>query len=155
MDVINSGFKNFVPGYNSLNTGLANFWFVRDLNCNSTYYYRVRALNNCGPGSANNYVYLTTFPCFIQNIDGLDEFKVYPNPNDGQFTVKIRLSVARNVSIKVYNSLGQVFYQAEPVRMLGSYTLNISLPNITNGFYYLNALFDEEKVTRKVFVTGK
>lgn len=151
----NPNFINFVSGYNSLNTGFANFWTVSNLDCNTTYFYRVRVLNNCGPGSANNYVYVTTFPCFVQNIDGLDEFTVYPNPNDGQFSVKIRLSVARNVAINIYNSVGQVFYQAEPLRMLGSYKLNITLPNITNGFYYLSALIDDIKVTRKIFVTNR
>lgn len=55
----NAGFTVFVPGYNNLNVGNVTNYVVSGLNCNTTYYYRVRA--SCGGTSGNsNTITVTT-----------------------------------------------------------------------------------------------
>jgi hypothetical protein len=43
-------FASMVAGFNNLNIGNVTGYNVTGLTCNTTYYYRVRASNNCGTG---------------------------------------------------------------------------------------------------------
>ena len=56
-------FTNLVVGYSNLNIGNSTATFVSGLNCNTAYYYRVRAFNSCGTSVNSNVVTLTTLPC--------------------------------------------------------------------------------------------
>ena len=61
LDVANdSGFTSFVTGYNSRNVGNITADSVKGLNCNKTYYYRVRASNACDTSINSNTVSVTT-----------------------------------------------------------------------------------------------
>lgn len=57
--------------------------------------------------------------------------KIYPNPNHGQFQIDLPEEAC---TLTVYNSLGQVVYQAENVQ--GNTT--IDLQQLENGLYFLN-----------------
>lgn len=65
-------FSTFVPGYQSLNTGNVTTYFVTGLSCNTIYYYRVRAGNNCGVASGNsNTIPTTTLGCSCNGSNSL------------------------------------------------------------------------------------
>lgn len=49
-------FTSFVTGYNNLSVGTAVSYNVQNLSCGTTYYYRVRAANSCGSGSASSVI---------------------------------------------------------------------------------------------------
>jgi len=46
----------FVAGYNNLNVGGVSTYNITGLNCNTTYYYQVRAANGCGTNSNSNVI---------------------------------------------------------------------------------------------------
>ncbi len=56
-------FTNFVSGYNNLNVGNVISYNVSGLNCNTTYYYRLRAINSCGVTAYTNTINVTTTEC--------------------------------------------------------------------------------------------
>ncbi|WP_348823679.1 beta strand repeat-containing protein [Flavobacterium aestuarii] len=57
----NSGFSSFVSGYNNLDVGNVTSYVLTGLNPGTTYYYRVRAYNNCGTSpSSTTMNYATT-----------------------------------------------------------------------------------------------
>lgn len=59
----NSTFTNFVPGYNNLNVGSATSHTITGLTCQTQYYFRIRALNDCGISAYSNVVSVKTDYC--------------------------------------------------------------------------------------------
>ncbi len=55
-----AGFTSFVTGYNNLNVGNVTSYNVTGLDCNTQYYYRLRACNDCGCSPNSNAINLTT-----------------------------------------------------------------------------------------------
>src|ERR1019366_5643084 len=53
-------FTSFVTGFNNLNVSNVTGYNVTGLTCNTTYYYRVRAVNNCGTGVSSSTITVTT-----------------------------------------------------------------------------------------------
>ena len=55
-----AAFTAFVGGYNNLNVSNVTGYNVTGLTCNTTYYYRVRAGNNCGTSVSSNTITAAT-----------------------------------------------------------------------------------------------
>jgi len=63
---------------------------------------------------------------------------VYPNPSNGQFRLLLPESpVNPSCSIQIINTLGKIVYSSEVSRNSGSGSVNITIPGLTNGLYYL------------------
>jgi M6 family metalloprotease-like protein len=63
LDVSSSStFASFVSGYQNLSVGNVNTYPVIGLSAGTTYYYRLRAVNDVGPSGNSNTVSLTTLP---------------------------------------------------------------------------------------------
>lgn len=76
---------------------------------------------------------------------------IYPNPSHGDFTIGYSLSTTQNVSISVYNSVGQKI--ASPVtnslQAAGNYTIHQSL---TPGLYFVHFTTGNDHHTRKICI---
>jgi len=79
-------------------------------------------------------------------IDNVD-FSVYPNPNDGNFTVKVTGEV-QPYTLEIFNSLGG---------LLGNVSCNDEIVNIDRtdlnaGVYYVKITMNEKVAVKKVIV---
>ncbi|MEW7280885.1 T9SS type A sorting domain-containing protein [Aquimarina sp. 2201CG1-2-11] len=63
--------------------------------CKDVYIQKVLVLQQEGLNNENDPT--------IQQLENIKEFKAYPNPSDGQFSVKITLKEEKEISIKVFN----------------------------------------------------
>lgn len=77
LDVSTSNnFSGFVSGYQNRDVNNVTTYNVTGLNCNMTYYYRLRAYNSCATSSNSNTITTATTACFscgvssITDIDG-------------------------------------------------------------------------------------
>lgn len=77
----------------------------------------------------------------------------YPNPSNGFSRVDITLAKSANVSLEVYNLVGQKVYEI-PARRLseGNHTLEIKAGNLTPGIYTYSVIANGERATRKMMV---
>jgi hypothetical protein len=67
----------------------------------------------------------------ISQIHQSNYFKVYPNPNNGMFTIEIE-NPAKDAEIEVFNSLGQIVKKVDRVEKVNLFDLDVS-----SGIYLL------------------
>lgn len=77
----------------------------------------------------------------IENNVAADMVSIYPNPNNGVFTVSISLQV-KNASVEVFNSLGSLVYKQEIINQENS----IELSNEASGLYFVKVMSENEIV---------
>jgi hypothetical protein len=81
-------------------------------------------------------------------VPGDKSIKVYPNPNNGQFIIAL-INIRSESAVAVYNMLGVRVYsslvneQAE---------LNINLPELRKGIYFVKVTDQKEQFTKKMMV---
>jgi hypothetical protein len=60
---------------------------------------------------------------------------VYPNPNNGQFSIRFFNQTGERATVKLFNPFGQIVYQQEAALGLAYTTINVNLTNIPPGIY--------------------
>jgi len=81
--------------------------------------------------------YITVDVCSDIKNNNFDKFSVYPNPNNGIFTVEFGNVLEDNVTIKVLNTIGNEVYKAENISVSGDFKQTIDLSNLNKGLYFL------------------
>ena len=77
----------------------------------------------------------------------------YPNPFSKATSIDITLKEAANVSIEVYNAVGQKVILGNPEKLnSGTHTLTIDGSKLTNGVYFYTVKAGDTVVTRKMIV---
>ena len=116
----NNTFSTFISGYNNLDVGNTTSRDVTGLTCNTTYYYRIRAYNNCGNNSGNSSsISATTATCtstpssitisnVIENNSTFSSPKILwsGNTNQSSATIKICADGSAATRIKFTNNTG-------------------------------------------------
>jgi len=70
-----------------------------------------------------------------ENVFGAD-FSLYPNPTNGQFTIKTSGLTGNDIELKIYNVLGQqVFSQAQTIENNGE--VNVDASGLSGGLYMI------------------
>ena len=113
------------------------------VDCNTSY-----AVNNgnptveCGPNPA---LCLTVGVGFEADRN----FKLYPNPSNGTFTIEIS-GLTANAHLNVTDMMGRVVYQ-ESVNIIGSFKKDFSL-NVAKGTYMLQVVSESVNAVHKIEV---
>lgn len=82
---------------------------------------------------------------------GLKDFRIYPNPNTGSFTVAFASASQNPISVSVYDMRGrQVF--AKGYANTGLFSSNVSLQGAAQGVYMVTVEDGNRKETRKIVV---
>jgi hypothetical protein len=84
------------------------------------------------------------------NVEGL---VIYPNPVSGNANVSFHLASAQDVSVMVYNTIGErVFDQGARMMNAGSHTIQINGSNWSPGVYFVRILAGTTVTTEKITV---
>jgi predicted outer membrane repeat protein len=82
------------------------------------------------------------------SMPGLKSVKLFPNPNNGRFTISLT-NIGRESTVSVYNILGVRVYSASVNQLT---ELNINLPELRKGIYFVRIVDQEEQYTKKMIV---
>jgi outer membrane lipoprotein-sorting protein len=122
------------------------------------YYWRVQAVKDGEEGEWSNVWEFTT-PDARQSVStepGEHPYQTtlaqnYPNPFNPSTQIQFTLSVAQNVSLRVYDMAGrQVATLAEGVIQAGRHTTTFSADHLASGVYIYRFISDTKQFTRKM-----
>ncbi len=117
------------------------------------YTVKLTAINDNGQDAQVNSGYIT-----INCITGINEnaaltnILLYPNPTSGTLNVSFELMKEENVSLQVYNILGQTVYAQNTGRQSGEVTKQIALTNATPGIYLLQITVGDKVIAQRFVV---
>ncbi len=106
-------------------------------------------LTNAGINAGNGYVIITN-PCITTAINSIyiqNYARVYPNPNNGEFTITMNYVPKNNCHVYVFDVLNDLVYQEK----LNSLSSKISLADKSAGVYWYKIISDDGKLVS----TGK
>ncbi len=83
----------------------------------------------------------------------LGDFNLYPNPNDGNFSLKFTSNEVGPVSITITDASGKEIMRDEISDFDGSYTGEFNLKGNTPGVYFVN-ISQNNKITTEKFILG-
>jgi hypothetical protein len=87
----------------------------------------------------------------IEDMDIENLMTVSPNPTTGLFTISVDLPENEDISIDIYNSMGQKVTEVVSANISqGSYSVDLS--NNANGFYYVRMQVRGTVITKKVIL---
>jgi hypothetical protein len=92
----------------------------------------------------------------VQTCAGIDEniamrVEVYPNPNNGLFTIEINNMIASDLTINVTNIQGKKVFEKTESKTGGTYNKQLDLSGLAKGVYYIEVKANEQ-ITRNKLV---
>lgn len=112
--------------------------------------YTVQISNSCGNSTSDPISWSVTS---AQTFDPSIGFRVYPNPYKGQTNIYYQLSQSSNVSLEVYNMVGQLvhtFVNSKQAAGKYSYEFSASKFNMTAGSYMVKLTVNDKIYTAQI-----
>ncbi|MEZ4801311.1 MAG: M12 family metallo-peptidase [Gelidibacter sp.] len=92
----------------------------------------------------------TVTPLSVQENE-LTEFSIYPNPNNGEFTIKLNSGSNQDIKVQVYDIRGRmVFNNAYANTQTFNQTINLNA--IQSGMYLVTVSDGEKQTTKKIII---
>ncbi len=147
----------------SLVTSLpASIHSFTDLNPPSgdVYYLLKIDLNNaCSPGGGTTFNmsssnFFNTKDATISTIEITTHdisLSVFPNPNNGVFTLKMSSENLQRVHISIFNNLGSMV-ASEQIDVNGTINKNLNLSHLSKGIYFIRMQTSNDVAVRKVII---
>lgn len=79
------------------------------------------------------------------------EFNIYPNPNDGNFTVQFQQPYFSKAVLSLYNSMGQIIFEKK-IDVHNTLTFPVNRNELKKGIYYLNVRSNQGLFSKKLVV---
>ncbi|WP_299548518.1 reprolysin-like metallopeptidase [Seonamhaeicola sp.] len=105
---------------------------------------------NGGDGEVEDYT-LNILPTESIEQFGFENFIVYPNPNNGEFTIKLNGSLTRDITVEIFDSRGRFLFK-ETFGATGDFEEDMTLHFVQSGMYILNVSDGLKKSTKKIIV---
>ncbi len=77
---------------------------------------------------------------------------IYPNPNNGQFTVAFNLEMQDDYKVKIINAIGQSVYEESLSNFSGNYNKQLDITTYGKGVYQLSITNSNNQTVKKVMV---
>jgi hypothetical protein len=154
--------NNAVMTLNAGNTGASYMWSTGEttqtitINAEEyeygtyTFYVDVTSVDGCESSDEINIE--------IKDCTSIDEneqtvkLAVFPNPNNGVFSLQLNTLNTQTVTIRVTDLTGKTVYRSEEIRINGSYNQQIDLSNLSGGVYNIFVIGDKGVAEKKVVI---
>jgi PKD repeat protein len=96
-----------------------------------------------------------TDTCSLTGVNDLfvnNQLDIFPNPNNGQFSVSFHTEKNDNYTVKVTNTIGQTVYEEKLDNFSGNYSNKIDITSFNKGVYMLSVSNSKNETVKKVLV---
>lgn len=139
-------FENLVASgavdFNSFNAALQN---------GVTYYWKVVPFNAGCSGAVSDIFSFTTGEVAGVNDNVLTNFSLFPNPNNGNFTVKFNSVTGSEIKMAVYDIRGRQLLN-KLVANTGLIEETLSISGVGAGVYLVNIQDGDSMITKKIII---
>lgn len=97
------------------------------------------------------YINCPSITSIKNNSDNIS-LNIYPNPNNGEFTLELDLQKSGNCLINITNMLGQKVYEEKRFISTLKNKIPIQLSNIANGVYNVNLVIDNDNFSKQIII---
>ena len=119
---------------------------------NGTYTLLLRDMYNGDTGTLNSWSIEVCSQTIMSTENfGLADFKIYPNPNNGNFTVQFDSNSGNEVKIGVHDIRGRQIYN-KSFQNSGLFSQNLELNNVQSGVYMVTVQDGDKKETRRIVI---
>jgi len=84
----------------------------------------------------------------LEDMNGPDDFRIYPNPGTGIFIIRFAQQDNREVTLTVTDAYGKTVEKNKLLKTSGQYILDLS--DKGNGFYFVTLDNGEKKIMKKL-----
>jgi hypothetical protein len=113
-------------------------------------YSAMVTINECN-SNASNTIYVSSVVGTNELVE-IEKVNVYPNPNNGHFTLSVTIPWKEEFDLRISNELGITVYEKHMLVIDGTLTEAIDLPNIPDGVYSVALIAANKQITRKIIV---
>ncbi|MEN8811092.1 MAG: M43 family zinc metalloprotease [Flavobacteriales bacterium] len=156
--VIARGLNPTTAATNSEFFPTSNQWGAQNITINNSFYssnfrFKIKVTN----GNGNNFfiddININT-TVGIEEVEGLTDLNLYPNPMNNNATVSLNLSKESEVSVSLLNTLGQTVrtISSEVNLNQGEHNMNIEKGNLVPGIYFLSVNLNGNKKIEKLII---
>jgi PKD repeat protein len=165
---VQTGIWPIQVGFNDLSTGMPNSWHWDFGDGNSSIeQFPAHTYNNTGVYTVSLVAchgeicdttvktdYIEVLPNGLVEVGVEMSTKLYPNPNDGNFTLEINDKGSHELEVHVYNALGSEVY-SEKFNSNGNTHKNLKLGQLPTGVYFVHLNTNEKIVYRTKVIIQK
>jgi hypothetical protein len=85
--------------------------------------------------------------------NGLFEVSIYPNPNDGNFSIQMEsLLLQKYVGIKIFDAVGKLIKENELGGFSGTRTVNVNLEAEAKGVYFIQIITQNQTNNKRIVI---
>lgn len=79
-------------------------------------------------------------------------FNLFPNPTNGEFTIKFNLENSSKVSLQLFDSRGRMVEEKKYSKLGTYFSEKINVSNVSSGLYLLKVINGNKQTTRKIII---
>lgn len=88
------------------------------------------------------------------NIEKFNSFEIYPNPGNGEFTIRYDVLKRADVRVDIYDMNGRLLKTVVDIsdQYEGNYHIPVSLSELSNGIYLISLIKGDKKLTERLVI---
>ncbi len=128
--------------------------YVAGLVDTDAYYYWVLAEKN----ACSSRIYYNETPFGRLDLSNLEDYgdltmDIYPNPNNGQFTIELESNQQQKLDLNIFDVLGRQVFYTELLKLSPEQEFQLSLPDFQEGMYFIELTAnDGTHLTEKIII---
>ncbi len=103
-------------------------------------------------GETEDYTVVVTNTSSISDLNNFSLFSITPNPNNGEFSIKLQSDEIKDISVKMFDIIGRQVYNKTYVNNQSTFNTNIKLGSIQSGTYLVSISDGIRFNTKKIII---